>query len=75
MGSGGERVTAQTGGCSADALFSWCTVWARNENEVSRTRLDDVLQAVAPTVSGGAFDHVQDRFLIAVVVSTGRCAG
>jgi len=27
----------------------------RNENEVSRTRLNDVLQAVAPPVSGGAF--------------------
>ena len=46
-----------------------------NENEISRTRLDDVLQAVAPPVPGGAFKHVQDCFLIAVVVRTGRCAG
>src|SRR5271163_2302297 len=47
----------------------------RNENEVSRTGLNDVLQAVAPPVSGGAFNYVQDRLLIAVVMCTGRCAG
>jgi hypothetical protein len=46
-----------------------------NENEVSRTRLDDVLQAVAPPVPGGSFNHVKDCFLIAVVVCTGRGAG
>jgi hypothetical protein len=46
----------------------------RNEDEVSRAGLDNMLQAVAPTVSGGAFQHVQDRLLIAVVVRTGRRA-
>src|SRR5208283_3457739 len=40
----------------------------RNENEVSRPGLDDVLEAVAPPVPGGAFKHVQDCLLIAVVV-------
>jgi hypothetical protein len=47
----------------------------RNENEISRARLGDVLQAVAPPVPGGPFKHIQDCFLIAVVVRTGRCAG
>jgi hypothetical protein len=46
-----------------------------NEHEVSRAGLNDVLQAVAPPVSGGALQHVQDCLLIAVVVRTGRCAG
>jgi len=46
-----------------------------DENEVSRTRLNDVLETVAPPVPGGAFKHVQDCLLIAVVVRTGRCAG
>src|ERR1700744_1793419 len=47
----------------------------RNKHKTPRPRLDDVLQAVAPPVSGGAFQHVKDCFLIAVVVCTGRCAG
>ena len=46
-----------------------------NENEVSRTRLSDVLQTVTPPIPGGAFKHIQDCLLIAVVVRTGRCAG
>src|ERR1700677_3423419 len=46
-----------------------------NENEVSRTGFDDVLETVAPPVSGGAFKHVEDCLLIAVVMSTGGCAG
>jgi AhpD family alkylhydroperoxidase len=46
----------------------------RDENEVSRTRLNDVFQTLAPPVPGGAFDYVQDRFLIAVVVRAGRRA-
>ena len=46
-----------------------------NENEVPRTGLNDVLQTVAPPVPGGAFNHVQDCLLIAVVVRAGRRAG
>jgi hypothetical protein len=75
IGSGCERVTAQTVGCSADALISLVHRVRGNEDEVSRARLDDVLQAVAPPVPGGPFKHVQDCLLIAVVVRTGRCAG
>jgi hypothetical protein len=46
-----------------------------NEDKVSWTGFNDVLQAVAPPVPRGAFQHVQDCLLIAVVVRTGRCAG
>ena len=46
-----------------------------NENEVSWTRLSDVLQTITPWVPGGTFKHVQDGLLIAMVVRTGRCAG
>jgi hypothetical protein len=47
----------------------------RNEDEVSRTRLDRVLEMVAPPVSGDTFHHVEDCLLIPVVVRTGRGAG
>ena len=43
----------------------------RYENEVSGTRLNDMLQTLAPPVPCDAFNHVQDRLLIAVVVRTG----
>ena len=46
-----------------------------NENEVSRAGLDDVLQPVAPPLPGGAFQHVKDCLLIAVVMRTGRSTG
>src|SRR5712675_1543704 len=46
-----------------------------NENKVSRTRLNDVLETIAPPVPGGAFEHVQDCLLIPVVMRTGRSAG
>ena len=35
IGSGSERVTTQTVGCSVDAAISWCTVCAGMKNEVS----------------------------------------
>ena len=62
-----ERVTAQTVGLSAVALHRV----RRYENEVSGTRLNDMLQTLAPPVPCDAFNHVQDRLLIAVVVRTG----
>src|SRR5882757_4346026 len=46
-----------------------------NENEVSRTRLSNMLQTITPPIPGGAFQHVQDCLLIPVVVCTGRSAG
>jgi hypothetical protein len=69
---GFERVTTQTVGGGVDLLVN-CV--GGNEHEVCRAGLNDVLQAVAPPVSGGALQHVQDCLLIAVVVRTGRCAG
>ena len=47
----------------------------RNENEVSPTCLNDVLQTLAPPVPCDAFNDVEDRLLIAVVVRTGGRTG
>ena len=75
-----DRVGVRTGdNPDGRVLGGWVDLLVRrvrgNENEVSRTGLNDVLQPVPPSVSGGAFNHVQDRLLIAVVVRTGGCAG
>lgn len=75
-----DGIGAQTGNSPDGRAVGGCVdllvhCVRRNENEVSPTCLNDVLQTLAPPVPCDAFNDVEDRLLIAVVVRTGGRTG